>query len=295
MWRLEVLEIYPPPTSGAPSGLCSCRILLRTGVPLPLSIVDTELGAEGIRGDNFNNSNNNSNNSNSNSNNSNSSNDKSSASSRGRWLVLVTATGGELTLSLLRPVRGLDIQTPATGPEREGASSGSGTCRTPNAPKRLIRRCRTLVATWVDWAQLGYGPLQWMSHAQKALIARLSLYWLILKTPAVESGQHNLERHACRAKQAFDLPEEAFLCFRPVLSSVTRIVGTPSEAKASAVCRAGGAGGQGRGRGGRGGRRDPAANRGSAAGTDVREGGMARNWARGAAVAGLLLSSIPGP
>lgn len=171
-----------------------------------------------------------------------------SSSSRNRWLVQVKATGGELALSLLRPSRagtpsgGLVVQCPAlAGP---GTSAGSGsesrTRRGTHQPKHMLRQPRSLVATWKDWAQLGYGPLPWMSHAQKALIARLSLFWISLKPPAETEPRVEGRAYAYMTQKVFRLPEEAFLRLRPILYRVNRAVGTPGETLASV--RRGGSG-----------------------------------------------------
>lgn len=207
-----------PCVSGAPSGLCSCPVVLRTGVSLPLSIPEPPKRHDHNDSDNT-----------------------ASASSRSRWLVLVKATGGELALSLLRPSRGgasdggLDVQTQALGATSVG--SGNGACRRTQKPKHILRQPRSLVATWADWAQLGYGPLQWMSHEQKAFIARLSLFWVSLKPPTEMVPCREGRVYAYTIKKAFRLPEEALLHPRPILYSLSRVVGTSSETLASVVRR----------------------------------------------------------
>lgn len=213
----------PCGASGAPSGLCSCQVVLRTGVSLPLSISEPPKGdghAESSGNiDSYN---------------------ATSAARCSRWLVLVKATGGELALSLLRPSRagtsnsGLDAQSQLPGATGTHLGGGSGNIR----PKHMLRQPRSVVATWADWAQLGYGPLQWMSHAQKAFIARLSLYWVSLKPPIENAPRLGGRAHAYTAKKVFRLPEETFLHLRPILFSLSRGVGTPGETLAS-VARGG--------------------------------------------------------
>lgn len=211
--------------SRVPSGLCSCRIVLRTGVSLPLSI------AEPPKGNDHNESSGN-----------NDSNNMAPASSRSRWLVLVKATGGELALSMLRPSRvgpsngGQDARVPTPGATGTSEGSGSGGAwRGTHQPKHLLRQPRSLTVTWDDWAHLGYGPLQWMSHAQKAFIARLSLYWISLKPPTETAHSPEGRVYGHVTKEAFRLPEDAFLHLRPVLYGLSRVVGTRSETLASAV------------------------------------------------------------
>lgn len=192
-------------------GLCSCRVVLRAGVSLPLSIAEPseENDPNESSGDNGGNK-------------TSPSSSSSSSFTRSRWLVQVKAAGGELTLSLLRPSRagtpsgGLDVQGPA------------------HQPKHMLRQPRSLVATWEDWAWLGYGPLEWMSHAQKALVARLSLFWILLKPPTCKEPLLEGRRYENMKKKVFRFPEEAFLRLRPILYRASRPVGTPGETLASA-------------------------------------------------------------
>lgn len=209
--------------AAAKDGLCSCRVVLRAGVSLPLSIPEPPKGIDHPQ-----------------SSGSSGSNNAASASSRSRWLVQVKATGGELTLSLLRPSRagtpsgGLDVQSRALGTTGTSTSSSSGTCRGTHQPKHMLRQPRSLVATWEDWAKLGYGPLQWMSHVQKALVARLSLYWISLKPPTEKESCLEGRTYAYMPTKTFRFPQEAFLRLRPILYSFRRVVGTPSQTLASA-------------------------------------------------------------
>lgn len=224
-YRGEDGEVSPCGASGVPFGLCSCRVVLRTGVSLPLSIAapPKQNNHTAARSG------------------SNDINDTESGSSRSRWLVLAKATGGELTLSLLRPSRvgtrngGEDVQSQAPSATGTSAGSRSGTRRRPHQQHYMLRRPRLLVIPWEDWAQLGYGPLQWMSHAQKTFIARLSVYWISLKAPTVKKPSLERRAHAYMAKNTFRLPEEAFLYLRPILYGLSRVVGTPSETSASVL------------------------------------------------------------
>ena len=218
-------EVSPCGTAAA-DGLCACRVVLRAGVSLPLSIPEPPQGDDHPESGGNNGSRHN----------------VASASSRSRWLVQVKATGGELTLSLLRPSRartpsgGLDVQSPALGTTVSSTSNGTGTCRGTRQPKHVLRQPRSLVATWEDWAKLGYGPLQWMSHAQKALIARLSLYWVSLKPPTEKEPCLEGRAYAYMPTKTFRFPEEAFLRLRPILYCLRRVVGTPRETLASVRC-----------------------------------------------------------
>ena len=134
---------------------------------------------------------------------------------------MVKAIGSGLNLSLFRPSReaprkrnfrggGKDA---GEGAKRNGRSGLRGT-QTP----RSMRQSFSLLMTWADWEQLGYGPLQWMSHAQKMLLARLSLSWVSLK--AIGTNVDFGLSHP---------PHEAVLQFRPMLVRVVRTVGTPGE------------------------------------------------------------------
>lgn len=176
-----------PCPSGAPVGLCSCSVLLRAGVSLPL----VSTGSRKMV---------------------NSDTDRP-LSSCGRWLVVVKAIGSELSLSLFRPSR-----ESWRGGEK-GASEGAGRrglggFQTP----RSMRQSFSLLMTWADWEQLGYGPLQWMSHAQKMLLARLSIRWVSLKAMTTNLNFGSSESTL-----------ETVLQVRPMLVSVVRAVGTPGE------------------------------------------------------------------
>ncbi|CAM9616702.1 unnamed protein product [Ectocarpus sp. 4 AP-2014] len=266
-------RVLSPCKSGAPSGLCCCRVVLRSGVSLPLSIPEP---AESVT-DNATDINNNNDDDDDNSGRTNTTSEtraarssrRSSSSGGGggggdscssrksRWLVMVKVTGGELTLSLLRPSRA----APSTGGTARPAglrgggaatANGSGVFSTAGDPGRgEMRRSLSLVAAWADWAEAGYGPLQWMSHEQKVFIARLSLYWVSFRTPArgfeeknAPNANETFVQHHCRRTT-----KEAFLHFRPILSSVTRVVGKSSGDPGSSVR---GTGGDGAGGGGGG-------------------------------------------
>lgn len=256
--------VTPRCVSGAPSGLCSCRVVLRTGVVLPLSLPEPD--------DDYNTETN-----------SGTADNNNGATRTSRWLVLVKAEGGELSLSLLQPSRAVSAsscrqreQTAAAtttttstthglgGPGMNTAmapgltevggrfSTGRGIRNEHSTPIRMLRSRLSLSATCGDWDNLGYGPLQWMSHAQKAFIARLSLYWVSFKPmpPLIETGDL-LEKYPRNTKKTrFCLPGEAFPRFRPILSSATRVVGTPSEMMATTVSGSSSSGNGGGGSGG---------------------------------------------
>ncbi|CAM9222749.1 unnamed protein product [Hapterophycus canaliculatus] len=86
-----------------------------------------------------------------------------------------------------------------------------------------------------------------MSHQQKAFIARLSLYWVSVSSAARPPERTvatwrplNKERAHDRAKDeaiSRHLCGEVFLRFRPVISSLTRAVGSSSETMAWAALR----------------------------------------------------------
>lgn len=138
-----------------------------------------------------------------------------------RWLVLVKANGDALRLSLCKPSFGAlsNQYSHAFGEDTkwnteyssEWNRSGSSEREMKKAKKRLQRV--VFHVTWRDWAELGYGPLQWMSHAQKTLLGALALSWVSFGTTEKSSlvtGEGDLE---------------AFLQIRPTLASVRRIVG----------------------------------------------------------------------
>lgn len=185
-----------PCPSGAPVGLCSCGVLLRVGVSLPLISTDNRKV--------FNSDNN--------------TDPDRPLPSRGRWLVVVKAIGSELNLSLFRPSREA-WRTTMLGGGGKGASEGAGRrglggIQTPGS----MRRSFSLLMTWADWEQLGYGPLRWMSHAQKMLLARLSLSWVSLKAMSTSLNFGSSES-----------PLETVLQVRPMLVSVERTVETPGD------------------------------------------------------------------
>ncbi|CAM9958618.1 unnamed protein product [Ectocarpus sp. 8 AP-2014] len=245
-------RVPSPCKSGAPPGLCCCRVVLRSGVSLPLSIPEpaesvTDNAADIDSNDDDDNSDRNTTTSETraarSSRRSSSSSSSSGGSGTSRWLVMVKVTGGKLTLSLLQPSRAAPSTGGTTRPNGlrgRGAATanGSGVHSTAGDPGRgEMRRSLSLVASWADWAEAGYGPLQWMSHEQKVFIARLSLYWVSFRTPARGFEEKNasnanetpVQHHRRRTTK------EAFLHFRPILSSVTRVVGKSKGDPASAV------------------------------------------------------------
>ncbi|CAM9115067.1 unnamed protein product, partial [Scytosiphon promiscuus] len=207
--------------SGAEPGLCSCRVVLKKGVALPLSIAEPTAATV----------------------------EDEDASSGSRWLVVVKAAGEKLTLSLIQPSRRApsssirpSTTSTITASLRAMATSGaSGAHKLHQRSKRReMRRSLSLAATWGDWAHLGYGPLPWLSHEQKAFIARLSLYWVSIPfslstspdTPTAIERLSSRDRtqdptkaevaphHGCK---------EAFLRYRPIICSLTRAVGSSRE------------------------------------------------------------------
>lgn len=188
-------EADTPCSSGAPAGLCSCRVVLRAATLLPSSGTGILCADDGSPNT-----------------------DKQLLPSRRnyRWLVVAKAIGGELTLSLFCPLRG-DQGRDGAGWEQtveHFSRAGGGQQRT--------RQSRFLVATWDDWEGLGYGPLQWMSHAQKRFLGSLALSWISFRHDA-----RNSRENVGHAKP------EAFLQLRPILARVTRIVDTIATDKAS--------------------------------------------------------------
>lgn len=144
-------------------------------------------------------------------------------SSSGRWLVVIKAIGSGLNLSLFRPSREALPKPPPTTNlcDGKGTSEGArkrGLSGLQTTKSTGMRQSFSLLMTWADWEQLGYGPLQWMSHAQKMLLARLSLSWVYLKAMATS-----------HTSDLIDPPLETVLQVRPTLVSVVRTVGTPGE------------------------------------------------------------------
>lgn len=235
--------------SGGPPGLCSCRVIIRKGASLPLSIAEPTAATTEDDSDKDDDNNNNDSNDN------NDHNSELPASTGSRWLVIVKATGNNLSLSLIQPSRRAaspsseQSATAAATTAGLGATRASGTSGARKMPskRRAVRRCLSLAATWDDWGHLGYGPLQWMSHEQKALIARLSLYWISMSSSPREREEPTaIERHSSRERTRVRTKEdavpphlrvEAVLRFRPVVCSLTRPVGSCSETMARAALR----------------------------------------------------------
>lgn len=218
-----------PCMSGGSSGLCSCKVVLRTATMLPLTIA-------GIRSTSL------------------EDNDVSDGDQTdgqltlGRWLVVVNSTAaGDLILSLFRASRGISLPdtaaTCAKDSTRDGYLSWVGACSakasgaSENEAKR-IRRSVRLTATWKDWSNLGYPPLQWMSHAQKTFLARLALSWVsVRKMNGLKGPQDSTATpgsHINPKEGSFAHAEEEFcLEFRAVLAAVTRVVRTVTEPRSS--------------------------------------------------------------
>lgn len=158
--------------SGAPLGLCSCLVILRAGASLPLSVTDVVQNID-----------------------------------QSRWLVLVKTNGDTLRLSLSKPsFRALpDQYSSAEAPEWNRTRSSERETRKANQRLQRVE----LQVTRRDWAEIGYGPLQWMSHSQKTSLGALALSWVSL---AKGKGGH-----------------EAFLHIRPTIAGVRRIVGISSN------------------------------------------------------------------
>ncbi|CAM9517610.1 unnamed protein product, partial [Choristocarpus tenellus] len=79
-------------------------------------------------------------------------------------------------------------------------------------------------ARWSDWVQLGYGPLQWLSHAQKKRLAELTVTWAAIRS-----------EHHCNNKSSSNMSgrgegsrqvegETVVLWCRSVVTSVVRAV-----------------------------------------------------------------------
>lgn len=186
--------VESPCSSGAPSGLCCCQNILKVGISLPLSapetksakLIDGNEGAGPI------------------------------PTSSGRWLVMVKAVGGELRLSLLRPSRGCQFKARTQECEQGTRPSENRSGKYEAGISKRLRPSVDLVVTWIDWAHLGYGPLQWMSHLQKVFFGSLALSWVSLRTIGgyISVGNTN---------------SEAYLDLHPTLVRVTRNMDIPRD------------------------------------------------------------------
>ncbi|CAN0115791.1 unnamed protein product [Discosporangium mesarthrocarpum] len=85
--------------------------------------------------------------------------------------------------------------------------------------------------SWADWAGMGYGPLQWMSHSQKALLGELALGWVAFRTGAVlGEGVHEVDKEPSGGANCLGggglqaMQGEAVLRLQPVLACVVRCV-----------------------------------------------------------------------
>ena len=186
-------EIWDLCSSGAPSGLCSCRVVMRTGVSLPL--LETE-GGEGA--------------------------DERHHLSLGsrrcsRWLAVVKTNGDALTLSLCQSLFKASSLGDAPGEAGKPIGTGSIAGAIGREGGNRKRRWVALKVAWRDWAGLGYGPLQWMSHAQKKCIGALALSWVSFDSRGLDEGDVG-----------------AFLQLRPTLASVRRVVGMSAETTVAA-------------------------------------------------------------
>lgn len=156
--------------SGAPLGLCFCLVLLRVGASLPLSGTDIIPNID---------------------------------KSLSRWLVLVKTNGDALILSMCKPSFGVSSSQYSSAEATEWNRTRSSERETRKENKKLQQV--VLRVSWKDWAEIGYGPLQWMSHAQKASLGALALSWVSLTKG---EGGH-----------------EAFLQIRPIIAGDRRILG----------------------------------------------------------------------
>lgn len=170
-------------SSGALAGLCSCRVVLRVGMTLPLAETEFVNGTGSNRGVGV------------------------RSTLDGRWLVVVKAVRSDLILSLLRPSRGERSYCDGIGENRNRGAEGSRKYGAERA--KSLRRSLSLQATWREWERLGYGPLQWMSHTQKEHLGSLALSWVSFK----------IKEHQPRAG---DESPQAFLQLRPVIARVSR-------------------------------------------------------------------------
>lgn len=133
---------------------------------------------------------------------------------------MAKAIGGELTLSLFCPSRE-DKGGDGAGSDGRGTKTG-GNLSGAGREEQRARQSRLLLATWEDWEGLGYGPLQWMSHAEKRFLGSLALSWISFRNDAGDSRDN--DGH---------VKQDAFLQFRPTLARVTRVVDTFTAYKRS--------------------------------------------------------------
>lgn len=208
------------PLSSTSAGLCSCRVLFRAGKSLPSGerVEVPHSGSTAIAPTTA----------------------TSVVTRRGeRWLAIVKSDDGEsLCLSIFRPSsikrRGYakagaklkcgNIQS--SGTQGEVVTAAEDVRET--AGMQCVERSKfRLSAKWQHWADLGYGPLQWMSHAQKRFFGELALSWVAIQ----EREYADLELHYLSAVDHKSDSSASTACLRlkPSLASSTRLVNAAKE------------------------------------------------------------------
>lgn len=135
--------------SDAATGLCTCQIVIRSGLALapPKQEPKAARACHIMSGRGL--------------------------SSR-RWLTLIKVTDDTILLSMFYPWREKWDDEKHTSCKK---IFGHGFEEARQAPMEVKRAWR-LSVTWTDWADLGYGPLQWMSHSQREFLGLLALSWV---------------------------------------------------------------------------------------------------------------------
>lgn len=114
-------------------------------------------------------------------------------------------TGRKRFLAVTR-VEGDRLDVRLFDPRQEGV----GIDRAASTRVAPGRRCMNVSIAWSDWWEQGYGPLQWMSHAQKRFMAELVLSRVYVTCDSAGSSG-----------------SMAFLRHRPVIASVSRPIALP--------------------------------------------------------------------
>lgn len=157
-----------------------------------------------------------------------------------RWLAVAKSKNcGTLSLSLFYPSTlertaysntGVELNTGAMKSGRAGEDPGSADRVRENVSVPYVKQPRiSLSATWKDWVDLGYGPLQWMSHRQKRFFGRLALSWVAIGEQ--EKADTELPRQS-KLGLTTAPSSNAFLQFRPTLATKTRMVGPVTRQEA---------------------------------------------------------------
>lgn len=222
--------------SGAPEGLCSCRVVVRAGIKLLSGACFGGSGAAG-RGRGDGSTDNNIIISSSCSQQSPGTTNRECSSSE-RWLARVAAIHGNLSLSLYRPstLKTANLESSDAGERNcgENVQHANGyTKMYRNADERFrqgVKRSRfSLSADWNNWNQLGYGPLQWMSFQQKAFLGRLALSWVTFQKQEeyVSADEAEVVRFQTNKRAAAGDFEVCSTCRHPRSSERLTPVGDP--------------------------------------------------------------------